>query len=132
MVQALCLGVVCETLIDNTAHGLSVLPLKDHIPGQRGWNKDDCVQHQYQGPDLKIITDCFNNNTIKKLPFQPSDSKSLKHYFRIQNQLKLIDRVLFRRALSNNSQHQHLQHQIVLPKDLFATVLQGCHDETGH
>ena len=132
MVQALCLGVVCETLIDNTALGLSVLPLKDHIPGQRGWNKDDWVQHQYQGPDLKIITDCFNNNTIKKLPFQPSDSKTLKHYFRIQNQLKLIDCVLSRRALSNNSQHRHLQHQIVLPKDLFATVLQERHDETGH
>ena len=28
LVQAICLGVVCERLIDNTAHGLSVLPLK--------------------------------------------------------------------------------------------------------
>ena len=36
LVQAICLEVVCETLIDNTAYGLSVLPLEDHIPGQRG------------------------------------------------------------------------------------------------
>ena len=43
LVQALCLGVVCETPIDNTAYGVSVLPLEDHIPGQRGWNKDDWV-----------------------------------------------------------------------------------------
>ena len=132
LVQAICLGVVCETLIDNTAYGLSVLPLEDHIPGQRGWNKDDWVLLQSQDPDLKIIIDCFNNNTIKKRPFQPNDSKTLKHYFRIQNQLKLIDGVLYRRTLSNNSQHQHLQHQIVLPKELFARVMQGCHDETGH
>ena len=41
LVQALCLGVLCESLIDNTAHGLSVLPFEDHIPGQWGWNKDD-------------------------------------------------------------------------------------------
>ena len=132
LVQAICLGVVCETLIDNTACGLSVLPLEDHIPGQRGWNKDDWVLLQSQDPDLKIIIDCFNNNTIKKRHFQPNDSKTLKHYFRIQNQLKLIDGVLYRRTLSNNSQHQHLQHQIVLPKELFARVMQGCHDETGH
>ena len=131
MVQALCLGVLCESLIDNAAYGLSVLPLEDHIPGQRGWNKDDWVQLQYNDPDLKILIDCFNNNTIKKRPFQPSDSKTLKHYFRIQNQLKLIDGVLYR-TLSNNSQHQHLQHQIVLPKELFHRVMQGCHDETGH
>ena len=44
----------------------------------------------------------------------------------------MIDGVLYRRTLSNNSQHQHLQHQIVLPKELFARVMQGCHDETGH
>ena len=108
LVQTLCLGVVCETLIDNTAYGLSVLPFEDHIPGQRGWNKDDWARLQYSDPDLKIIIDCFNNNTIKKRPFQPTDSKTLKHYFRIQNQLKLIDGVLYRRTLSNNSQHQHL------------------------
>ena len=34
LVQALCLGVLCESLIDNTAYGLSVLPFEDHIPGQ--------------------------------------------------------------------------------------------------
>ena len=100
MVQMHCLGVLCKSLIDNTAHGLSVLPFEDHIPGQRGWNKDDWVQLQYNDPDLKILIDCFNNNTIKKRPFQPSDSKTLKHYFRIQNQLKLIDDVLYRRTLS--------------------------------
>ena len=44
LVQALCLGVLCESLIDNTAHGFSVLPFEDHIPGQRGWNKDDWAQ----------------------------------------------------------------------------------------
>ena len=44
LVQALCLGVLCESRIDNTAYGLSVLPLKDHIPGQWGWNKDDWAQ----------------------------------------------------------------------------------------
>ena len=33
LVQALYLGVVCETLIDNTAYGLSVSPLEDHILG---------------------------------------------------------------------------------------------------
>ena len=85
---------LCESLIENTAHGLSVLPFEDHIPGQRGWNKDDWSQLQYKDPDLKIVIDCFNNNTIKKMSFQPSDSKTLKHYFRIQNQLKLIDGVL--------------------------------------
>ena len=94
LVQALCLGVLCESLIDNTADGLSVLSFEDHIPGQQGWNKDDWVQIQYSDPDLKILIDCFNNNTIKKRPFQPSDSKTLKHYFRIQNQLKLIDGVV--------------------------------------
>ena len=99
LVQALCLGVLCESLIDNTAHGLSVLPFEDHIPGQQGWNKDDWAQLQYKDPDLKIVIDCFNNNTIKKRPFQPSDSKTLKHYFRVQNQLKLIDGVLYRRTL---------------------------------
>ena len=132
LVQALCVGVFCETLIDNTACCLSVLPFEDHIPGQRGWNKEDWVQLQYQDPDLKIIINYFNNNTIKKRPFQPSDNKTLKHYFRIQNQLKLIDGVLYRRTLSNNSQHQHLQYQIVLPKELFQRIMQGCHDETGH
>ena len=69
LVQTLCLGVLCESLIDNTACGLSVLPFEDHIPGQRGRNKDDWVQLQYSDPDLKIIIDCFNNNTIKKRPF---------------------------------------------------------------
>ena len=132
LVQALCLGVLCESLIDNTTYGLSVLPFEDHIPGQQGWNKDDWAQLQYKDPDLKIVIDCFNNNTIKKRPFQPSDSKTLKHYFRIQNQLKLMDGVLYRRTLSNNSQHQHLQYQIVLPKELFQRIIQGCHDETGH
>ena len=34
---------------------------------------------------------------MKKRPFQPSDSKTIKHYFRVQNQLKLIDGVLYRR-----------------------------------
>ena len=44
----------------------------------------------------------------------------------------MIDGVLYRITLSNNSQHQHLQHQIVLPNELFNRVMQGCHDETGH
>ena len=103
LVQTLCLGVLCESLIDNTAHGLSVLPFEDHIPGQRGWNKDDWIQLQYKDPDLKIVIDCFNNNTIKKKSFQPSDSKTLKHSFRVQNQLNLIDGVLYRRIIHNIS-----------------------------
>ena len=56
----------------------------------------------------------------------------MKDYFRLQNQLKLIDGVLYRTTLSDNSQHQHLQHQIVWPKDLFARVIHGCCHETGH
>ena len=44
----------------------------------------------------------------------------------------MIDDVLYRRTLPNNSQHQHLQYQIVLPKELFQRIMQGCHDETGH
>ena len=41
LVQAICCGVICDSLVDNTALGLSLLPLETHIPTQRGWNKDD-------------------------------------------------------------------------------------------
>ena len=66
LIQALCIGVICETLIDNTAYGLSVLPFEDHIPGQRGWNKDDWVQLQYQDPDLKIIAEAFTQEEANR------------------------------------------------------------------
>ena len=31
LVQGICCGVICDSLIDNTAHGLLVLPLESHI-----------------------------------------------------------------------------------------------------
>ena len=43
---------------------------EDHIPGKRGWNKDDWVQLQYQDPDLKIIAEALTQeeaNRQKKL-----------------------------------------------------------------
>ena len=48
LVHAICCGVICDSLIDNTAYGLSVLPLEAHIPTQRGWNKDDWKHLQSQ------------------------------------------------------------------------------------
>ena len=98
LVQAICCGVICDSLVDNTALGLSVLPLESHIPTQRGWNKDDWIQLQKQDPNIQTILDLIQTRKFGKRHARRTDSKPLKHYLRMKRQLKVIDGILYRRV----------------------------------
>ena len=132
LVQTICCGVICDSLIDNTAHGLSVLPLESHIPTQRGWNKDDWIRLQQQDPDIQTILELMQTRKFGKRHAKRTDSKPLKHYLRMKSQLKVIDGILYRRTFSGNDIERLTTYQIVLPKHLFKTVMKGCHDQAGH
>ena len=132
-VQATCLGAtVSSGCLDSITYSSGVLPLDAYVPIQAGLSQGDWVQLQQQDPDLKLIIEGLQSNTLRHRKFTPQDSATLKHYCRIQDQLKLQDGLLYRRIYSDNSKHRSIQLQLVLPKIMFKQVMKGLHDEVGH
>ena len=66
LVQALCLGVLCESLIDNTAYGFSVLPFEDHIPGQWVGIKMIGYNFNIKIQTLKLLLIAFTTTQSRK------------------------------------------------------------------
>ena len=132
-VQATCLGAtVSSGCLDSITYSSGVLPLDAYVPIQAGLSQGDWVQLQQQDPDLKLIIEGLQSKTLRHRKFTPQDSATLKHYCRIQDQLKLQDGLLYRRIYSDNSKHRSIQLQLVLPKIMFKQVMKGLHDEVGH
>ena len=132
-VQATCLGAtVSSGCLDSITYSSGVLPLDAYVPIQAGLSQGDWVQLKQQDPDLKLIIEGLQSKRLRHRKFTPQDSATLKHYCRIQDQLKLQDGLLYRRIYSDNSKHRSVQLQFVLPKIMFKQVMKGLHDEVGH
>ena len=129
-VQATCLGAtVSSGCLDSITYSSGVLPLDAYVPIQGGLSQGDWVQLQQQDPDLKLIIEGLQSKTLRHRKFTPQDSATLKHYCRIQDQLKLQDGLLYRRIYSDNSKHRSIQLQLVLAQIMFKQVMKGLHDE---
>lgn len=132
-VQAACIGATgCSNFMDSISFTTQVIPLQSYVPIQAGLCKDDWVQLQSQDPDLKVVIEGIQSKTLRHRKFTPQDSATLKHYCRIQDQLKIQNGILYRKTYSDNSKHRSVQLQLVLPRAMFVQVMQGLHDEVGH
>ncbi len=133
VVQAICQGA---TIPYGHAEALcasaQVIPLQSYQPVQPGMSKDDWVQLQNEDPDLKVIVAGLKAKTLRNRHINSGDSPSLKHYLRVQGQLKLREGVLYRRTFSDNTKHRSFNYQLVLPKAMQSRIMVGCHDKVGH
>ena len=120
LVQTICHGACVEALMDLCSYTGSVVPMQPHVPAGRGWSLDDWVQLQSQDPDIRVIIQGLQENTLRNRKIHHSDSATLRHYLRMQPQLELCDGVLYRKAYTANHRTRGVKLQIILPKSLIA------------
>ena len=132
LVQTICHGACVEALMDLCSYTGSVVPMQPHVPASRGWSLDDWVQLQSQDPNIRVIIQGLQENTLRNRKIHHSDSATLRHYLRMQPQLELCDGVLYRKTYTANHRARGVKLQIILPKSLIKRVMAGCHDQVGH
>ncbi|MEE8207366.1 MAG: RNase H-like domain-containing protein, partial [Nitrosomonadaceae bacterium] len=118
--------------IETFCHSAKVIPKQLTQSVQSGMTKDDWVQLQREDPILKVIVDGLQNKNLRKRHITKGDCAGLKHYLRMQGQLRLREGVLYRRTYTDSTKLRSSQYQVVLPASLQPRALIGCHDGVGH
>ncbi len=133
VVKAICQGAqIPYGRIETFCHSVKGIPKQLTQPMQIGMSQKDWVNCQTDDPILRVIIEGLKNKTLKKRHIAKGDDPTLKHYLRMQGQLKLRKGVLYRQLFSDNTKLKTSSYQIVLPPSLQSRVLVGCHDDVGH
>ena len=118
----------CETMCSGAASLLSQFVDMPVSPSQ----PFDWIKKQDKSPELRKIITLIKRHKLYSRKIKKGDSSVLKALPRMKGQLKLIESVLYRRTILDNSAERKPRFQLILTSHLTTRVLKGCYNQVGH